>query len=53
MLKNFLLPGLFLFVITASAQSDSIANNDFRIAEDLAKKAKPDSAIIYYEKAGY
>lgn len=35
----------------ASAQSDSIAVEYARLADDFRKNAAPDSAIVYYEKA--
>ncbi|MDH4473944.1 MAG: tetratricopeptide repeat protein [Fluviicola sp.] len=36
---------------TICAQSDSIAGEYMRLADDFKKNAAPDSAIVYYEKA--
>ncbi len=51
--KNNLFCGLVILFLagTLNAQSDSVAGEYLRMADDFRKNAVPDSAVIYYEKA--
>ncbi|MGB4970988.1 MAG: tetratricopeptide repeat protein [Saprospiraceae bacterium] len=51
--KNIIAHALFLLIsiYIVNGQNNPIADDYIRIADDFKKNSKPDSAIIYYEKA--